>query len=67
MQTLLTTNAEVVSAMATFIMSPARPDWPDAGPLDLTLHDLPHCSSATEWWYYNMHFSCSGQWRESCS
>lgn len=32
-------------------------DWPLPGePIDLKLHDLPHSSSTTEWWYVNGHF-----------
>lgn len=31
-------------------------DWPAEGPIDLALHDLPHASSTTEWWYVNSHF-----------
>jgi len=31
----------------------ARADWPGAGPIDLAVHDLPHASSTTEWWYLN--------------
>src|SRR6266542_636019 len=31
-------------------------DWPAPGPIDLSVHDLPHRSSATEWWYMNTHF-----------
>ena len=30
-------------------------DWPPNGPIDLDVHDLPHRSSATEWWYINAH------------
>lgn len=30
-------------------------DWPAPGPIDLTVHDLPHASSALEWWYVNTH------------
>src|SRR5215204_5998939 len=30
-------------------------DWPDVGLIDLTIHDLPHHSSAMEWWYLNAH------------
>ena len=30
-------------------------DWPQEGPIDLAVHDLPHRSSATEWWYVNTH------------
>jgi geranylgeranyl pyrophosphate synthase/predicted secreted hydrolase len=34
-------------------------DWPEPGPIDLTVHDLPHASSALEWWYVNTH--CEAQ------
>ena len=34
-------------------MSTMQADWPKAGPIDLALHDLPHASSTTEWWYFN--------------
>jgi geranylgeranyl pyrophosphate synthase/predicted secreted hydrolase len=30
-------------------------DWPAAGPIDLAIHDRPHRSSTTEWWYLNCH------------
>lgn len=30
-------------------------DWPGPGPIDLGVHDLPHASSTTEWWYQNTH------------
>jgi geranylgeranyl pyrophosphate synthase/predicted secreted hydrolase len=30
-------------------------DWPADGPVDLSVHDLPHGSSTTEWWYVNGH------------
>lgn len=30
-------------------------DWPTPGPIDLAVHDLPHASSSTEWWYVNAH------------
>lgn len=34
----------------------SRPeDWPGPGPIDLAVHDLPHASSTTEWWYVNGH------------
>src|SRR5690606_25494700 len=32
-------------------------DWPGAGPIDLVVHDLPHRSSTSEWWYLNTHLS----------
>lgn len=31
-------------------------DWPGQGPINLEIHDLPHRSSSTEWWYVNSHF-----------
>jgi geranylgeranyl pyrophosphate synthase/predicted secreted hydrolase len=35
---------------------PRRPsDWPGPGPIDLAIHDLPHASSTTEWWYLKAH------------
>jgi len=30
-------------------------DWPAAGPIDLSVHDLPHASATLEWWYVNGH------------
>lgn len=30
-------------------------DWPTDGPIDLSIHDLPHASSTIEWWYVNGH------------
>jgi geranylgeranyl pyrophosphate synthase/predicted secreted hydrolase len=30
-------------------------DWPVNGPIDLAIHDLPHRSATTEWWYVNAH------------
>ena len=30
-------------------------DWPKDGPIDLNIHDLPHMSSSTEWWYMHSH------------
>jgi geranylgeranyl pyrophosphate synthase/predicted secreted hydrolase len=32
-------------------------DWPGDGPIDLTVHDLPHESSTIEWWYQNCHLA----------
>lgn len=34
----------------------APKDWPKDGEIDLSIHDLPHQSSTTEWWYVNSHF-----------
>jgi len=32
-------------------------DWPASGPIDLRVHDLPHRSSMTEWWYLHAHLT----------
>ena len=38
------------------VVAPPRPaDWPAPGPIDLGLHDRPHASSTTEWWYLKAH------------
>jgi geranylgeranyl pyrophosphate synthase/predicted secreted hydrolase len=36
-------------------------DWPGEGPIDLAVHDLPHDSSTTEWWYQNGHVIADGR------
>jgi geranylgeranyl pyrophosphate synthase/predicted secreted hydrolase len=37
-------------------------DWPEAGPIDLHVHDAPHASASLEWWYVNSHLrSISGR------
>lgn len=33
----------------------APADWPGAGPIDLQVHDRPHGTSTTEWWYMHSH------------
>jgi hypothetical protein len=46
--------------LLNFLRPSERSDWPSAvGPIDLSVHDLPHESSQTEWWYYNTHFTVS--------
>jgi geranylgeranyl pyrophosphate synthase/predicted secreted hydrolase len=40
-------------------------DWPVAGSIDLALHDPPHRSSATEWWYLNTHLVTADERRIS--
>ena len=43
-------------ALRSFLKPSLRVDWPASfGPIDLNVHDLPHKSSVTEWWYYNSH------------
>ena len=43
--------------LLSFLTPAERPDWPPAfGAIDLAVHDLPHDSSATEWWYINAHW-----------
>ena len=45
-------------ALRNFLKPSERADWPAAvGAIDLGVHDLPHESSQTEWWYYNAHFT----------
>lgn len=46
-----------MSSEVNALTAPAsRPDdWPHDGPIDLRVHDLPHASSTTEWWYVNTH------------
>ncbi len=44
-------------ALKSFIEASVRPDWPlKTGAIDLAVHDCPHESSVTEWWYLNCHF-----------
>lgn len=45
-----------VLAQPTFFAA----DWPKDGPIDLKLHDLPHASSTTEWWYMHSHIKAKG-------
>lgn len=60
-QTLVSVkNPALTAAVLEFVSSPDRPDWPGRGAIDLKVQDLPHCTAATEWWYYNMHFTCAG-------
>lgn len=35
-------------------------DWPKDGPINLNIHDLPHASSSTEWWYMHSHIKAKG-------
>ncbi len=34
-------------------------DWPEPGPIDLAVHDLPHESARVEWWYVNAHVTAA--------
>ena len=44
-------------SLAAFLSGDTRADWPPSvGDIDLAVHDLPHESSQTEWWYLNTHF-----------
>ena len=36
-------------------------DWPKEGPIDLKVHDLPHISSTTEWWYMHSHIKAGAR------
>lgn len=52
--------------LRSFLKAPQRADWPGHfGPIDLDAHDLPHESSATEWWYFNTHFTGTGTLKPS--
>ena len=57
-QALLASPAIASSkVLLNFLRPSERDDWPAAvGDIDLSVHDLPHESSQTEWWYYNAHF-----------
>jgi geranylgeranyl pyrophosphate synthase/predicted secreted hydrolase len=41
-------------------MTVAFPDWPRSGAIDLSVHDAPHASSTTEWWYLHAHLEAEG-------
>jgi geranylgeranyl pyrophosphate synthase/predicted secreted hydrolase len=43
------------------LKSPPPSDWPEDGSIDLSIHDRPHASSTTEWWYQNGHLEAGGQ------
>jgi geranylgeranyl pyrophosphate synthase/predicted secreted hydrolase len=36
-------------------------DWPGDDRIDLAVHDQPHASSTTEWWYQNGHLVAGGR------
>ena len=60
---LLSVGARVAGTteFQSFSMPTERADWPaSVGAIDLAVHDLPHPSSYTEWWYYNTHFEDAG-------
>jgi len=40
-------------------------DWPNRGPIDLAIHDLPHASAGVEWWYINSHLQAGDGGRYS--
>jgi geranylgeranyl pyrophosphate synthase/predicted secreted hydrolase len=49
-------RSDVHARAVTPPMDTSNPaDWPGPGPIDLTIHDLPHASSTLEWWYMNSH------------
>jgi geranylgeranyl pyrophosphate synthase/predicted secreted hydrolase len=48
----LGTNADVPGPRVSI----ARSDWPGPGPIDLSVHDLPHPACGVEWWYVKAHF-----------
>lgn len=57
---LATPTACNTDAFRAFVLPGSRPDWPaQVGSINLEVHDCPHMSSVTEWWYYNAHVSTS--------
>jgi len=45
-------------SLQSLLEPPLRHDWPSRyGEIDLSVHDLPHSSSQTEWWYFNTHIT----------
>jgi len=60
LRSVLDSPARDSAQLQYFVRDADRPDWPAAfGPIDLAVHDRPHESSATEWWYYNSHLKTS--------
>ena len=59
LKSLLSEPLAAASRALRFFVKPVeRVDWPaSVGDIDLKLHDLPHASSQTEWWYFNVHFA----------
>jgi len=54
----LGSDARKSPVVLALLQPPLRMDWPArVGPIDLDIHDLPHASSQTEWWYYNAHLT----------
>jgi geranylgeranyl pyrophosphate synthase/predicted secreted hydrolase len=48
-------SGRAVASAAAALRSEPPEDWPDPGPIDLRIHDLPHESASLEWWYVNSH------------
>jgi geranylgeranyl pyrophosphate synthase/predicted secreted hydrolase len=46
-------DSDMLSSLARSL--PA--DWPGPGPIELSIHDLPHASATLEWWYVNCHIA----------
>jgi geranylgeranyl pyrophosphate synthase/predicted secreted hydrolase len=42
---------------------PRPADWPGPGRIDLQVHDLPHASATTEWWYVNCQLTTADERR----
>ncbi|MBP9195749.1 MAG: polyprenyl synthetase family protein [Saprospiraceae bacterium] len=53
-------NKNSDSNVAVEAVENLMPDWPGDGAIDLNLHDLPHKSSTTEWWYLHAHLTTEG-------
>ena len=53
-------QGQTLFSLRNFLQPALRKDWPSAmGPIDLNVHDGPHESSITEWWYFNSHVTTS--------
>ncbi|KAA0160670.1 hypothetical protein FNF28_05369 [Cafeteria roenbergensis] len=64
---VMTPAARDADATKSLLRQPLRPDWPSYfGPIDLAVHDLPHASSTTEWWYVNTHLELEDGRKVSC-
>jgi geranylgeranyl pyrophosphate synthase/predicted secreted hydrolase len=53
---MLNTDAPITNSSAREAIN-FPSDWPADGPIDLSVHDLPHASSTIEWWYQNCHLT----------
>lgn len=50
-------KSPITSVLESQLLKVFPSDWPQPGPIDLSVHDLPHASSTIEWWYVNSHLT----------